>query len=350
MTRVTDAAPPLDGEIAWRVQLQPPVTTPIVTDGRALYVAFPEAQKVVALSTDDGRELWSIETTGQTDHAMALAGNIVYVPVRRGGLLALLTSTGATVWTGPGDRALTTTPTIVDGVLWAGMRGRLVAFDAETGDILGESTIGSRFVRLRPAVDARHVAVAKTDTLLIFDSTTAERTFQARFPRLQYVAITGDTVLAVSDRQLVAFNANARLPPWDGVRDWWLRLHLYLGLPDVPTPPNLWVQQTGCEVLAPVVDSARVMVACAKGAIRAFDLETGEMLWERAGTPIVTSPLLTADGLLVAEPAALVLLDPASGTELRRRTLDADIEVREILVTQEGIYILTPTYELIAVR
>ena len=92
------------------------------------------------------------------------------------------------------------------------------------------------------------------------------------------------------------------------------------------------------------------MVACTKGAIRAFDLETGEMLWERAGTPIVTSPLLTADGLLVAEPAALVLLDPASGTELRRRTLDADIEVREILVTQEGIYILTPTYELIAVR
>lgn len=350
VTRVTDAEPPLDGEIAWRVQLEPPVTTPFVTDGRALYIAFPEAQRVAAISTEDGTELWSVDTAGQSDHAPAVAGGIVYVQVRRGGLLALLASTGATLWIDPSDRALTATPTIADGVLWAGMRGRLAALDAETGELLGETSIGSRFVRLRPAVGAEHVVVAKTDTLLIFDRTTAERTFQARFPDLKHVAVAGGTVIGVSPRQLVAFDPDEGLPWWDGTRDWWFRLHLFMGLPDVPAPPSRWVQQTRCEPHGPVLQPAQVVLACADGSVRAFDLQTGALRWERHGAPIVASPVLTASGLLIAERAALVLLDPGSGAELQRRSLGDDISVREVIVTASAIYILTTSDELIALR
>ena len=349
-TRVTDAAPPLDGEIAWRVQLEPPVTVPFVTDGRALYVAFPEAQRVAAISTADGTELWSVETPGQSDHAPTVAGEIVYVQVRRGALMALLASTGDTLWIDAGDRALTATPTIADGVLWAGMRGRLAALDAENGELLGETGIGSRFVRLRPVVGAEHVVVAKTDTLLIFDRTTGERTFQARFPDLKHVAVAGGTVIAVSPRQLVAFDPGEGLPWWDGVRDWWFRLHLFMGLPDVPAPPSLWVQPTRCEPHGPVLQPAQVVLACADGSVRAFDLQTGELRWERQGAPIVASPVLTASGLLITERAALVLLDPDSGAQLQRRSLDDDIVVREVIVTASAIYILTSTDELIALR
>jgi outer membrane protein assembly factor BamB len=198
-------------------------------------------------------------------------------------------------------------------------------------------------------VGPEHLVVTKPDTLIFLRRSNGERTFEARFPDVSQIAILGDTVVAGSDRQLVAFDANSGLPWWDGIRDWWFRLHVYAGIPAVPTPSNLWVQRTRCELLAPVLTADRVIAACEEGAVRAHDLATGEVLWERDLGGLTTDPVQTARGLLIATPDALLLLDPSDGSELERRELD-QWAVRELAVTSDAIYVLTDTDELIALR
>ena len=59
--------------------------------------------------------------------------------------------------------------------------------------------------------------------------------------------------------------------------------------------------------------------------------------------------MLTARGLLIVERRALVLLDPDSGEELSRRTFEG-IDLRDVAVTNDAVYLLTLSDELIALR
>ena len=346
-TGVTSAEPPLEAEIAWRRGFSTAVAS-IVADERAVYLTLPEESLVVALSAATGDELWRRALPRRADHSPALVGDLLYVQVRGTGMVALDAATGATRWLEDSDVGLTSTPAVVDGVVWGGKRGRVVALDAETGASLAETGIGG-FVRARLAVGPDLVAVAKADDLLFLDRATGARMFEARFPDLRHVAATERTVIAVSDRQLVAFEGDEGLPWWDGLREWWFRLHLYFGIPDPPTPPNRWVQPVRCDVLAPVRLPDRVVVACGEGIVRAHDLTSGELLWERSQTPLAAPPAMTGSGLLVVEQQALVMLDAETGAERARREFE-EITIAGAIVTSEAIYLVTIEDELIALR
>ncbi len=347
-TGVTSADPPIDAEIAWTRGF-PTAVTAIVADERAVYLVLPEESLVIALAAATGAELWTADLPRRPDHSPALAGDLLYVQMRGTGMVALDAETGAVRWVDQADRGLTATLAVVEGIVWGGKRGQVVALDAETGAPLAAAGIGGSFVQARLAVGPDRVAVAKADALVLLDRATGARTFEARFPDLRHVAAVEGTVVAVSDRQLVAFEGDEGLPWWDGVRDWWFRLHVYIGVPDVPTPANRWVQQVRCDVLAPVLLSDRVIIACGEGIVRAHDLLTGELLWEQDQQPLVASPVMTQSGLLVVERHALVLLDAETGAERARRGLPG-ARIGDTIVTSAAIYLLTAEDELIALR
>src|SRR5690606_5844106 len=96
-TRTLGADVPLDGEVAWRIPLQAQVTTPIVTDGYAVYVSLADA-RLVAYSVEDGRELWSSPARGQLDVPPALDGESIYVSLRSGTVEAIEAATGDIRW------------------------------------------------------------------------------------------------------------------------------------------------------------------------------------------------------------------------------------------------------------
>jgi outer membrane protein assembly factor BamB len=346
-TGVTMAQPPLDAPVAWVRDLpQSPIV--FIADHDSVYLAIGETSELLALATATGKERWTVETPGRPDHAPALAGDALYVQVRGRGLMTLDARTGRERWV---DRsgALTTTPTVAAGMLWGGQRGQVVVLDAETGAKLAQVGIDGQFVKQPIAIGPDRVVVAKPDTLLFLDRTTGERTFEARFPDLQFIVAEGDIVVALSDRQIVGFDSLAGLPWWDGTRDWWFRLRVYVGLPGVPSPPNRWVQQVHCEALAPVLHHDLVILACEEGNVRAFALSTGEQLWTQQLERLVAGPVLTASGLLLATEQGLALLDPGTGEEFGRREL-SEWPIHDMIVTSDAIYLLTIRHQLVALR
>lgn len=348
VTGVTTASPSIDAPLAWSVALDESAHGLIASE-RSVFVVVDEAREVRALEAATGAVRWSVMTQGPPDRSPALAGDLIYVQVRGSGMLALDVESGHVVWRDRSNQPLTATPNVAAGIVWAGKRGHLAALDAETGEELARRGIDGKFVKLRVALGPEHVVIAKPDTLLFVRRSNGQRVFEARFPDVSYAAIVGETVIAASDRQLVAFDANSGLPWWDGIRDWWFRLHVYAGFPALPAPPNLWVQRTRCELLAPVVTAERVVAACEEGTVRSHLLETGEVLWERELGGLTADPILTARGLLLATPDGLLLLDPEDGDEVDRRPLDGRA-VRELAVTSDAVYILTEDGEIVALR
>lgn len=347
VTGVTSAELPAAPEVAWTRALSAEGIG-LVADERAVYLALPEASQVIALSAETGDVLWRVDLVRRSDHAPALVGDMLYVQLRGTSMIAFDAATGAVRWTDEAVSGLTATPTVIGGILWGGKRGQVVALDAETGATLAAIGIGG-FVRARLAVGPDRVAVAQGDALTFLDRATGVRTFEARFPGLRHAAVTGQTVIALSDRQLVAFDAHEGLPWWDGVRNWWFRLHVYGGLPAVPAPPNLWVAPMNCDVLAPVLTPDRVFVGCEEGIVRAYDLRTGALIWEQQRDPLVDAPVLTASGLLIIERRALVVLDPTTGAE-RARVEVPEVGISHAIVTDSAIYMLTLDQQLIALR
>ena len=76
----------------------------------------------------------------------------------------------------------------------------------------------------------------------------------------------------------------------------------------------------------------------------------GEELWTRApGEPITGDPLLTGGGLLVPRGPWLQLLDPETGDEIWRRTLDGQV-ISSVTVTEGGTYAAVGVFGLITGR
>ena len=238
---------------------------------------------------------------------------------------------------------------VVDGVVWVNGQRKIFALDAETGRKLWSRGLGSDLPLGVPLVGSDLVVLRTDKRVLFFDSGSGSKTFSARVRDAAHVSVGHGIVVAVTPELTVTFDTDASLPWWDHGRNALAWLHLLGLLPELPVPPHRWSQNVACEPRAPVLQPQQVVLACGDGTMRARDLLSGDLLWERSGAPIVGSPVLTASGLLIAERGALVLLDPESGAELDRRSLD-EIELREFIVTASGIYLLTLSDSLVALR
>ena len=178
---------------------------------------------------------------------------------------------------------------------------------------------------------------------------TGAQTYHFRFPAATAVAGVEGTIVAVAEDRALSLDTGARRPWWDFIRNFWGQLGAFKLAPSVPLPPHNWLQRVPESPLAPALRSDRAFLTFTDGAVRAYDLLSGETVWEAALAPIASGPVLTPDGLLVTAEDALVLLDPESGAELARRTFPG-LVLRATLVTDHGTYVRTADNELLALR
>lgn len=348
-TRVTEARPPLHGETAWIRRLDSEITAPLVADETAIYVAHRDA-RLVAYATADGSELWSFPVPGQLDDSPVIAGDALYASLRSGGLVAIEARTGRERWRSDTGQDILSGPMVADGVVWVGGRGALLAYDAETGELLGEAPSGDAVLALGEiAVGDERAIFLSWRRLHFFNLESGQHEFFGRVSFSRHIAAGHGLVVGVSDFGMIAFEEDVGQPWWEGLRRAWFWAHLWGLAPPTPPQPYRWAERLDCAPHAPVVQPEQVVVACAGGRVVAASLEDGSTLWEREGPPLVDDPALIAQGLLLIEKSALVVADPDTGEELDRRAVEG-VALSQVLVTGGGVYLATVGGELRALR
>ncbi|MYA20266.1 MAG: PQQ-binding-like beta-propeller repeat protein [Chloroflexi bacterium] len=348
-TRVTAASPPLHGETVWIRTLDSEITAPLVADETAIYVAHRDA-RLVAYATADGGELWTLPVPGQLDNSPVVAGDTLYAALRSGGLVAIEARSGRERWRSDTGQDILSGPMVVDGVVWVAGRGSMFAYDAENGELLGSAESGDTVLALGEiAVGAERVVFHSWRRLHFFSIESGQHEFFGRFSLGRHVAAGHGLVVGVSDFGMLAFEEDVDQPWWEGLRRAWFWAYLWGLAPPTPSQPYRWVKPLGCEPLAPVLQPEQVVAACANGRVLALATDDGRTLWELSGPRLVDDPTLIAQGLLLVEKSALVVVDPRTGDERDRRALEG-VTLSQVLVTSGGVYITTVGGELRALR
>ncbi|MBI0535988.1 dehydrogenase [Roseomonas sp. KE2513] len=176
------ALDPGTGEVRWRAPVGAPTRgAPSVVGGR-IFVPTVENQ-LVALSTEDGRSLWTYRSTVVSAvplglPAPAVEGESVVAGLPSGELAALRASDGRVIWTeslsaGPGGQrgsmaelaGVRGLPVITDGRVFAsGQAGTSLMVDLRSGRRLWERDVGSNY---SPAVAGEWIFVVTPDSQLV---------------------------------------------------------------------------------------------------------------------------------------------------------------------------------------
>lgn len=345
----------------WTVDVGGAVTgTPIVADGRVYFGSWDK--HVYAVDADDGAPAWTFATQGQVDGTVAAVGDSVYVGDGKGYLYRLDARTGAERWRAllddePGAH-LYSSPLVHDGVVYIGVasdqhsvrlypepqpltaRGSVVAVDAAEGalkwrwwvqrpdqDGLGGSVWGS------PVLDTATMTLFigtgnaytdpagnRTDAIAALDARTGQErwVFQAtrsdvwtqRKPQNPDWDFGSSPVYWASEGKRLAIAAQK-----SGVV--WAR--------DAATGAAVWSQGTprsGADVTASpaILDGTLFVGSQGDRSVRAIDLGTGKLRWEKELGAAVYSAAAAVPGLLFVgvSDGHLVVLDVGSGEELAR--------------------------------
>lgn len=348
-TRALSAPVALDAPAAWAHGFGAPVAVPVVADAGMLYVALTDG-RLLALSAADGRERWSVPLADPPVAAPTVAGERVFVALPRGRLLAVDRDTGVVAWEVATDSALSAPPLVADGVVYAFGAPRITGVDAQSGAILWRVGVGGSVALFYPVIEGPWMAVASADRLLVFDRRTGEQTYwYAVPPVIGGVAIADGTIFVAASRTLVAVDAHSRRPWWEPARAIWFQFWVWGSAPRTPPPPALWVTRTERGGYAPVIAEDAIMIASIDGHVAAYDRRTGALRWTRTLGRIADAPVITASGLLIAQPDALRLLDPADGTDVATRPIPEG-GLSAVVATADGLYLTLASGELRALR
>lgn len=169
-----------DGVELWSYEREVPVLTlrgtgsPVISDGK-VFVGL-DSGEVVALSLDDGRELWiksvsaprgrtEIERMVDIDASPVVVGDTLYVVGYQGNLAALNIETGELVW----KRKLSSlmTPAVQAKYLFiSDVAGAIWAFDRHEGSALWKQDGLKNRAPTTPLADGRHIVVGDSEGYL----------------------------------------------------------------------------------------------------------------------------------------------------------------------------------------
>ena len=341
-TRRTDAVPALDAKIAWSWIASSAPSTSLVSDGEAVYVGLEEGV-LVSIAVSDGVERWRAPVPGVLESAPAYADGRLYLGYRSGSVTALDAETGDTLWETQIGLSISTTPVVVDGIVFVAANGAIGGFDAEDGTLFWHRPIDDSFVPVTPVVDENTLVVATFDEVLLFDRSNGElltwARFAPQFSPLASVAIEDELIVATADGQLMAIETSMRRPWWDGVRPMWEFLHVIGAAPNPPWRPDRWTVDTPPEAYPAAVVGDLVLLASPSGIVRAHAREDGAVVWETNLEAITAAPVMTGSGLLLGGVRTTWLLDLADGSTRDEISVDGDL--LDLIPVESGTFVLT---------
>lgn len=347
-TRGTTATVAMDAGIAWRARLDSDATTSLVADDHAVYVGVANAA-LIALSVEDGRELWRAAVPGQLDSPPTLAGDRLYITLRDGSVAALDAMTGRVIWREGRGPTFSAAPLVSRGTLFASALGDARMYNAEDGSEIWQHRIDSLSSSASPALGGGYLLTAVADRALIFDRTTGQQTFFFRLRAPAHLMVVDEAAVVVGRDLVVVFPLDAERPWWESVRTAWGQLYIFGMLPRPPDQPNRWYAQSIRGALAPALADGAIVLATTKGAVRAIEVSTGTDRWKIEVGTLSAPPVMTRGGLLVVGPETLTLLDPATGKVLKQRAIARE-RFHAVTVTERATYLVSGGSEVVALR
>ncbi|MCG8416554.1 MAG: PQQ-binding-like beta-propeller repeat protein [Proteobacteria bacterium] len=379
----SELAPPLRTVWARSVGQNLHGSSPALVDGR-LFVPITDfgdgtSAGVVALDAHTGEELWRHQTGFSVRGAPAVARGIAVIAANNGTVHAVDAVTGDVRWTfqlgaihPPAYTSLYTSPTIVDSVVYIGIRRELVALDIETGEPIWttvpsptEGIWGTHAaVAVNSGVAVSSFAIGK-EGLIAWDPGTGQRLWQT--DRDVTIGLHASPVIA--DNTVYTLNWSTTLHAVDlftGTVHWarklasssgewrfgaaatpaiadgmlYVPLHegyiaaidaasgvegwRFAGRPSSIHPAHYQTESSGFSA-APVVTGSLLWVGGSDGTVTALDRASGKVVWEDAmGSPIAMGLvasgtmlfIATYDGVVRAMRSASDLQEPAILAEI----------------------------------
>ncbi|MCH7310256.1 outer membrane protein assembly factor BamB [Acinetobacter sp. ANC 4805] len=304
------------------------------TDNGVIFAIDPDGQ----VSAYKGKErLWKSKITKQELTAGVEASEgIVVIGNRKGELFALDQATGAQKWTAKLSGAILSPSLIQAGrVITIANDGTVFAHDAVTGQQVWAYKLPNVQFSLRgqPApvrLDDRTVIVASANAYVYaLDVISGVPRFQRRvaisdgrsdIQRL--IDIVGDPV--VSGQYLVTTSFQGQVT-----------------VTDLATQRVVWSEEASSTNRPEVVDD-KVFVSTTDGKLNAYNLATGELLWqnEELLNRQLSNPVTLGQNLVVGDLDGVIhLIDPSSGKLIGRAKTSG--EVRSLRVIDNQLYVAT---------
>ena len=220
---------------------------------------------------------------------------LVFVGTADNLILALEEDSGEVAWQFEADHSIWSAPTYEDGILYVGSLDKnIYALDAQTGDLLWEQPLAGS-VSGSVVVGEELIYVGSFDKQLhALDKATGEIQWEVPEDRTEdwiwASPVLAEDILVFADKKGNVFAVEAG------------------------TGRSIWdAQINGAVVGSPIVSNGTVFIASAgqlndgtednirRGALIAFDLETGDELWrEETSSPIYSTPVFVNESVVVA--------------------------------------------------
>lgn len=260
------ALDPADGKVIWRKNVPAPVhSPPTVADGRIFAVTVDN--ELNALSTEDGRRLWSHngipETAGLLGGASpAVEGEVVIVPYTSGELFALRVENGRAVWS-----------------------------DSLAASRSANAVAGLADIRGRPVIDRGKVfAVSHSGRMAAIDLRSGDRVWEQQIASSHSPWVVGDYVFVLAnDNDLVCLTRG------EGKVRWASQLRRYENEPK-KSDPIAWA--------GPVLGGNRLTVLSSLGEAVSVSPSTGELIGQQAMAAGYLGPVIADNALYLLSDEA----------------------------------------------
>lgn len=311
-----------------------PLRLRLDTDNGTIFIVNPKG----GVAAYKGKQrLWETKVSKhELSSGVEAADGLVIVGNKKGQLFALDQATGAQTWTAQLSGAIISPALIQTGrVIVVANDGTVFAFDEATGQQAWTYKLANAQFSLRGqaapiSIDPRTIAVATSNGYIYaIDSLTGVPRMQQRVAVSEgrsdiqrLIDIDGDPVLA--GQLLVTTSYQGQVTATD-----------------LASRRVVWSEDAS-SLTRPEVYDNKVFVAETTGKLTAYDLATGQQLWqnEQLLNRDLSNPVVLGQNLVVGDlDGVLHLIDPNTGTIIGRSKTSG--EVRFLRVIDNQLYVST---------
>lgn len=356
---VADAPQPIEGRLAWSLDLGPPTRSlPVIVDD-VIYLGGHFT--LSALDAHTGQRRWEIRMTGPVHTSPAVAGDMLYIGLQDWRVLALDRHTGTIRWEFTMQDPVAGAAAVAQGLVYIGSTdGFLYALDAATGKLIWKFKTQEQPLS-PPAIAEGSLFLSSTDgSLYSLNAKTGQSKLRFRtLDRLQdSPVVANDLVYFPSGGRLYAVAAGAReIPGQYALTYLWAHFWMWgFPLPPPPSQPgSRWRfsprHTAGKIISSPAVTPKALYVGDTRGILHAREALQGEELWQfQAGGVIMAAPLILGPRLYFgADDGFLYALDRTQGALLWKLACGAPIHAAPVFASGR-LYVRTKDGRLHAIE